>query len=138
MASKGCKVTYNNKEYSYDEFSASLHNGLLNKLIEDGDISEAKLTGDISVLPNMEGMTERGFATRTKGAPDFELISKDTEFNPELLYNPQNMAESKEKIMDMSDEELIANMNEVEQLAEMQSGSNLGVLVLLDYKYIKK
>ena len=42
------------------------------------------------------------------------------------------MAESKEKVMDMSDEELIANMNEVEQLAEMQSGSNLGVLVLLD------
>lgn len=132
MASKGCKVTYNNKEYSYDEFSAALHNGLLNKLIEDGDISEDKLTGDKSVLPNMEGMTERGFATRTKDAPDFELISKETEFNPELLYNPQNMAESKEKVMDMSDEELIANMNEVEQLAEMQSGSNLGVLVLLD------
>lgn len=36
-----CIITFNGKKYSYDEWAAMLHDGLLDQLIKDGDINPA-------------------------------------------------------------------------------------------------
>jgi hypothetical protein len=47
---KPCIVKYKGKEYSVEQFSAMLHDGLLNNLIESGAIDQNKLKGDLKLL----------------------------------------------------------------------------------------
>jgi len=51
---KPCIVKYKGKEYSVEQFSAMLHDGLLNNLIESGAIDQNKLKGDLKLLQDNE------------------------------------------------------------------------------------
>jgi hypothetical protein len=70
----------------------------------------------------------RGFPKRIKEFQEFKDIKIDIEENPELYYKPQSLKEGKEKLEQLSNEELVQKVTDLTNLKLSEQGDNLGVL----------
>jgi hypothetical protein len=78
---KPCIVKYKGKEYSVEQFSAMLHDGLLNNLIESGAIDQSKLKGNLKLLSK----EEVSFRFEKSGTATIKNAPKGTYLNIGLL-----------------------------------------------------
>jgi len=78
---KPCIVKYKGKEYSVEQFSAMLHDGLLNNLIESGVIDQSKLKGNLKLLSK----EEVSFRFEKSGTATIKNAPKGTYLNIGLL-----------------------------------------------------
>jgi len=76
-----CVIKYNNKEYSYEQFAAMMHDGLLRDLINKDVIDNSDFEGSMEVFEAPEGTTEKINAiidTIKKAFPKVEVVIDDT------------------------------------------------------------
>lgn len=78
---KPCIVKYKGNEYSVEQFSAMLHDGLLNNLIESGAIDQSKLKGNLKLLSK----EEVSFRFEKSGTATIKNAPKGTYLNIGLL-----------------------------------------------------
>jgi hypothetical protein len=115
---KPCIVKYKGKEYSVEQFSAMLHDGLLNNLIESGAIDQNKLKGDLKLLQ------DKGISFRLEPGDKFEIggveftvpSEKEQNSNKKKRLNVNVFREKSEKlpVSDLDDvrfNEIILNGN---------------------------
>jgi hypothetical protein len=99
----------------------------------DGQTAQPKTDNSDS---NIEGEgakeIERGFARRTKTAPEVAPIASELEDNPELMYERQKLADVRDRLSEMSDQEKLDAMTPIGKMAAMQQGDNFGILAGLD------
>lgn len=76
-----CVIKYNNKEYSYEQFAAMMHDGLLRDLINKDLIDNSDFEGSMEVFETPEGRTEKIkkiIKTIKKAFPAVTVIPDDT------------------------------------------------------------
>lgn len=76
-----CVIKYNNKEYSYEQFAAMMHDGLLRDLVNKDIIDNSDFEGSMEVFEAPEGITEKINAivdTIKKSFPKVEVVIDDT------------------------------------------------------------
>jgi hypothetical protein len=76
-----CIIKYNNKEYSYEQFAAMMHDGLLRDLVNKDVIDNSDFEGSMEVFEAPEGRTEKINAiidTIKKAFPKVEVVIDDT------------------------------------------------------------
>lgn len=77
-----CIITFDGKEYSYEEFAMKLHDGLLQELASKGDVDATKFKGDIS--PEILSVKPKVVVTATLS--DLEVMYRE---NPVSLSKDQ-------------------------------------------------
>lgn len=77
-----CIITFDGKEYSYEEFAMKLHDGLLQELASKGDVDATKFKGDISP----EILSVKPKVVVTAALSDLEVMYRE---NPVSLSKDQ-------------------------------------------------
>ena len=116
-----CIVNFDGQEYSYPEFAQALNDGLLEELINNGDVVlGGKDRAAVKTILGSDMVQESDSADELTDALDG---------NPRTKYNPQKVAEAIDHVEKLTEQEKLLEVGKISSFAKSFSNKkNIGVL----------